>query len=156
MADRLPGTLHFSLGPDARVEIGEGSWLRTEIAPLRLVAFAGARLEIGPEGFLNGCHLSAKRELRVGRRSWIGPGSRVFDADQHDFDDARPEEVEPVSIGDFVWVASDVTILRGVHIGDHCVVGARSLVTSGIPPHTLAYGIPARPRGKVGDRSQAR
>jgi maltose O-acetyltransferase len=49
-----------------------------------------------------------------------------------------------------------VTILRGVTIGDHSVVGARSLVTRDIPPHTLAFGQPARPRGEVGDRSHTR
>ena len=50
----------------------------------------------------------------MGRRVFVGPGSRIFDADQHDFDAERLEEVEPVSIGDHVWIASDVTVLRGV------------------------------------------
>jgi acetyltransferase-like isoleucine patch superfamily enzyme len=59
-------------------------------------------------------------------------------------------------IGDYVWVASDVTVLRGVTIGEHSVIGARSLVTSDIPPHSLAFGSPARVRGSVGDRSRVR
>ncbi|HXV36294.1 MAG TPA: hypothetical protein VEC18_04055, partial [Myxococcota bacterium] len=80
----------------------------------------------------------------------------VFDADQHDLDDERAEIVQPVAIGDCVWVASDVTILRGVTIGPHSVIGARSLVTESIPPHTLAFGQPATPRGRVGDRSHTR
>ena len=82
----------------------------------------------------------------------MGPGSRVFDADQHDFDDTRPEEVGSVVIDDHVWIASDVTLLRGSRVGSHCVVGARSLVTGELAPHTLAFGQPARPRGRVGDR----
>jgi galactoside O-acetyltransferase len=53
-------------------------------------------------------------------------------------------------------VASDVTVLRGVSIGDHSVVGACSLVTRDIPPHRVAFGQPAEPRGEVGDRSNAR
>jgi galactoside O-acetyltransferase len=60
-----------------------------------------------------------------------------------------------VHIGDFVWIASDVTVLRGVTIGDHSIVGTRSLVTRDVPPHTLAFGVPAEARGSVGDRSQA-
>ena len=80
----------------------------------------------------------------------------MFDADQHDLDDARPERAEPVAIGDFAWIAADVTVLRGVSIGAHSVVGARSLVTRDVPPHTLAYGQPAVPRGPVGDRTRAR
>lgn len=154
--ERLRGALSFSLGPGARVRVGEGSWLRTEVTGIHIAAFAGAQIEIGPEAFLNGCHLSAKRELRLGRRVTIGLGSRVFDADQHDLDDARPELAEPVAIGDFAWIASDVTVLRGVSIGAHSVVGAHSLVTRDVPPHTLAFGQPAAPRGPVGDRSRAR
>jgi acetyltransferase-like isoleucine patch superfamily enzyme len=154
VTERLPGALYFSLGPGAQVDVGEGTWLRTEVHPVRVMAFAGARIEIGPEGFLNGCHLSAKGALRTGRRTWIGMGSRVFDADQHDLDAEHPEVVEPVTLGDHVWVASDVTVLRGVSIGDHCVIGTRSLVTGDIPPHSIAFGQPARVRGHVGDRSR--
>ena len=63
----------------------------------------------------------------------MGPGSRVFDSDQHDFDAEHPEVAAPVAIGDYVWIASDVTVLRGVTIGEHSVIGARSLVTRDVP-----------------------
>jgi len=156
VTERLRGRLHFDLGPGAEIRVGAGTWLRTQVAELHLVAFAGARIEIGPESFLNGCHLSAKREVVLGRRAWVGPGSRVFDADQHDLDAARGERIEPVRIGDYAWVAADVTVLRGVAIGAHAVVGTRSLVTHDIPAHALAFGTPARVRGVVGDRSRVR
>jgi acetyltransferase-like isoleucine patch superfamily enzyme len=156
VTERLPGRLHFHVGAGAHVSIGAGTWLRTEIGEVHVVAFDGARLEIGAEGFLNGCHLSAKRELRLGTRVWVGPGSRVFDSDQHDLDAEHPERTAPVAIHDHVWIASDVTVLRGVTIGAHCVVGARSLVTRDLPAHSLAYGQPAAPHGRVGDRSRAR
>jgi maltose O-acetyltransferase len=156
VTERLAGALHFSLGPGAEVVIGDGTWLRTEVGPVHLIAFEGARMTLGTQGFFNGCHLSCKRELRTGHRAWIGPGSRVFDSDQHDFDSERPEISQPVVIGDCVWIASDVTVLRGVTIGEHSVIGTRSLVTRDIPPHTLAFGQPAQPRGEVGDRSHTR
>jgi acetyltransferase-like isoleucine patch superfamily enzyme len=156
VTERTARRLHFLLEPGAQVEVGEGAWLRTEVGEVYIVAFEGARISIGPDAFLNGCYVSAKRAVTLGRRAWVGPGSRIFDADQHDFDAERPELAEPVSIGDFVWISSDVTILRGVQIGPHAVVGARSLVTKSVPEHTLAYGQPAEPRGKVGDRSRTR
>ena len=156
VTERLAGALHFSLGPGAEVSIGEETWLRTEIGPVHVVAFDGARITLGAQGFLNGCHLSAKRELRAGRRASIGVGSRVFDSDQHEFDSEHPEIPQAVTIGDCVWVASDVTILRGVTIGEHSVIGARSLVTRDIPPHTLAFGHPATPQGVISDRSATR
>ena len=156
VTDRIPGALYFSLGVGAEVVIGEETWLRTEIAPIHIVAFDGARIAIGRNVFLNGCHLSAKASVRIDRGASVGLGSRVFDADQHDLDDARPEQIEPVHIGEYTWVASEVTVLRGVSIGAHSVVGTHSLVTHDIPSHTLAFGQPARPRGPVGDRSGAR
>ena len=156
VTERLEARLHFLLEPGADVEIGAGSWLRTEVGEVYICVFRGGRLRVGPEALLNGCHLSAKRELRLGRRVQIGPGSRVFDADQHDLDAEHPEEMSPVSIGDHVWIASDVTVLRGVSIGDHAVVGSRALVTRDVPAHPLAFGAPAAPRGRVGDRSRSR
>ena len=156
VTERLPGRLHFSLGPGALVEIGDGAWLRTEVGELHLVAFEGARLRVGPECLLNGCHLSAKQAVTLGHKTNVGMGSRVFDADQHDFDAERPERYAPVSIGDHTWVASNVTVLRGVSIGEHSIVGAGSLVTRDVPSHSVAFGQPAEPRGKVGDRSKAR
>jgi acetyltransferase-like isoleucine patch superfamily enzyme len=156
VTERRAGGVRFVLEAGACVEIGADVWLRSELGPVRIFAFAGAELSLAPEAFLNGCHVSAKRNLHVGRRAWIGPGSRVFDSDQHDFDDAHPERIAPVEIGDHVWIASDVTILRGVRVGHHSVVGARSVVTHDVPDHTLALGAPARPRGTVGDRSRCR
>ena len=156
VTERLPGALHFSLEPGAEVVVGEGTWLRTDVGPVHIIAFAGARMTLGEGGLFNGCHLSCKQELHIGRRTFVGPGSRIFDADQHDLDAGRSEISQPVRLGDFVWVASDVTILRGVTIGEHSVVGTRSLVTRDIPPHTLAFGQPAQSRGEVGDRSSTR
>ncbi len=154
VTERTPGALRFVIGAGASIEIGEGTWLRTELGPNYLRAFDGARISLGPGSWLNGCHLSAKRAILCGRRAWIGPGARLIDADQHALDSEHPERIAPITLGDHVWITADVTVLRGVSIGDHCVIGARSVVTRDIPPHTMAHGIPARPRGKVGDRSE--
>jgi carbonic anhydrase/acetyltransferase-like protein (isoleucine patch superfamily) len=151
-----PGALAFLVAEGGEIEVGEGTWLRTEVGAIHLAAYAGGRMEIGAGSLLNGCQLSAKRSLRLGRRVWIGPGTRVFDSDQHDLDDARPEAPAPVAIGECAWIASDCLVVKGVTIGAHAVVGARSLVTRDVPPHTLVYGAPAEPRGAVGDRSRAR
>jgi len=154
--ERRRGMLQFELGPGAVVEVGEGAWLRTAREQVSVVAFEGAVMELGPKSFLNGAHLSAKRSLSLGRSSSVGLGSRIFDSDQHDFDADRLEATADVRIGDYVWIASDVTVLKGVTIGDHSVIGTRSIVTRDIPAHSLAFGAPAVVRGEVGDRTNAR
>lgn len=150
--ERRAGGVHISVAEGASVEIGADTWLRSDLGPVILFAFPGARIRIGRDGFLNGCHLSCKSSLEIGDRVWIGPGSRIFDADQHDLDAERRQRTSPVVIGSHCWIAADVTVLRGVEIGEQSVVGTRSLVTQSLPPHSLAYGHPARVGGTIGDR----
>jgi len=154
--ERRPGWLNFLVHEGGEIVVEEGAWLRTEVAPVTLVAYPGGRLVLGPESFVNGAHLSAKTEVRLGRKAQIGPNSKIYDADQHDLDAERPEGRAPVVVGEYAWVASDVTVMKGVAIGAHAIVGARSVVNRDVPPHEFWAGTPARHLGAVGDRSQAR
>ena len=150
-----PGLLNLVVHDGAEIELAPSSWLRTEVGAVNITAFEGARVVVGPEVMLNACSISARREVVLERRATVGPGSRIYDF-THDLDDARPGFAAPVRIGACTWVASDVTVLPGVTIGAHCVIGARSLVTRDVPPHTLAFGAPAEARGAIGERSRAR
>jgi acetyltransferase-like isoleucine patch superfamily enzyme len=49
-----------------------------------------------------------------------------------------------VTIGSGVWIASRVTVLPGVRIGDGAVVAAGAVVARDVPAHTLVGGVPAR------------
>lgn len=50
----------------------------------------------------------------------------------------------PVRIGNDVWTGCRVTVLPGVVIGDHAIVGANSVVTKDVPPWAIVGGKPAR------------
>lgn len=50
----------------------------------------------------------------------------------------------PINIEDDVWVGSNVTILKGVKLGEGCVIGAGSVVTKSIPPYSVAVGNPCK------------
>lgn len=43
----------------------------------------------------------------------------------------------PVVIGKHCWIASNVTILKGVHIGDNSVIGAGCVVYKDVPDNTV-------------------
>lgn len=54
------------------------------------------------------------------------------------------EYAKPIAIGNDCWLASNVTVIGGVTIGEGCVIGAGSVVTRDIPPHSFAAGNPCR------------
>ena len=60
-------------------------------------------------------------------------------------DDKLPENDQDVIVGNDVWMGSSVTILKGVHVADHCVIAAGAVVTRDVEPeYSIWGGIPAR------------
>lgn len=57
---------------------------------------------------------------------------------------SMPDVPAGVRIGRDVWLGARVCVLAGVEIGDGCVVGAGSIVTTSLPPGAIAHGVPAR------------
>lgn len=53
-------------------------------------------------------------------------------------------EEKPVNIGNDVWIGSRVTILGGVNIGNHCIIGAGSVVVHDVKDYEIVAGNPAR------------
>lgn len=51
---------------------------------------------------------------------------------------------KPVVIGNDVWIGQRCIIMPGIHIGDHAVIGAASVVTKDVPPYAVVAGIPAK------------
>jgi len=41
-------------------------------------------------------------------------------------------------------IGANSTVICGVVVGEYAIIGAGSVVTKGVPPHTLAYGNPAK------------
>lgn len=50
----------------------------------------------------------------------------------------------PVRIGSNCWVGEKTTVLRGVTVGDGCVIASHALVNHDVPPNSVVGGVPAR------------
>lgn len=49
-----------------------------------------------------------------------------------------------INISDDVWIGANSVITAGVTLGQHCVIGAGSVVTKDIPAFSIAVGNPAK------------
>lgn len=54
------------------------------------------------------------------------------------------DTAKDLTIGEDVYVGTNVTILEGANLGRGCIVGACSLVTRPVPPYALVVGAPAK------------
>jgi len=144
----------FNLEPDSRVRLGAGTWIQTFNDDSVFSCKAGATIEIGPRCWFSGGLYGASQRITIGEHTLIGYGCMILDSNLHQLDNDGRVETAPVSIGAHVWMPSHVTVLKGVTIGDHCVIGTGSLVAGDVPDHSLAAGRPARVIRKLGDRDR--
>lgn len=55
-----------------------------------------------------------------------------------------PENDQPIVLKGDNWVGANVTILKGVTIGEGAVVAAGAVVKDDVPPYAIVGGVPAR------------
>lgn len=65
-------------------------------------------------------------------------------SNNHDPYDLPVLTCKPVLIKESAWIGAGATILPGVCIGKHAVIGAASVVTKDVPDYAVAVGNPAR------------
>jgi acetyltransferase-like isoleucine patch superfamily enzyme len=115
----------------------------------------GARISIGgnaivtlASGFINNNAIFAiEHKLVIGNDCAIGWNVQIMDDDYHDlvFEGRQPVANNGVTIGEHVWIGSNVTMLKNTVIPNGCVVAAGSLVNQKFDePNCLIGGSPAR------------
>lgn len=114
---------HVSMGDN--VSIGEGSWLMASIAHIHI----GNNVITGPN-----------ITIRGGDHRFDIVGRYIIDVKDSE---KLPENDADVYIGDDVWIGQHAVILKGVHIGEGCIIGAGSIVAKDVPPYTIHIGVHA-------------
>lgn len=152
---------------NGRLTLGEGVVLECRITFERDV---GA-VTIGDGTYIGGSHLICAERIVVGSDVLISWGCTIVDHDSHSLDwRERAQDIRdwregfqagglsgatrrkrwdvvakaPIVIGDKAWLGMNVTVLKGVTVGEGAVVAAGSVVTKDVEPWTLVGGNPAR------------
>ncbi len=140
--------------------IGEGTFI-WQFA----VVLAGAK--IGKDCNIN-CHTFIENDVKIGDRVTIKCGVFIWDGieieddvfigpnatfvnDKYPRSKNYPEAFEQTRICKAASIGANATILGGVTIGQHAMIGAGSVVTKDVPAFSLVYGNPARVMGKVNE-----
>ena len=107
----------------------------------------GARTTIGYHNFI-----FASAGIEIGADCLIAPFVYIVDSNhgikREELINRQPNETAPIKIGNGVWIASNVTILKGLEIGEGAVVAANSVVNQSIPPFEIWGGSPAKKLGQ--------
>lgn len=133
---------------EQRLSVGENMLLEPGVW---LTGSESGRITIGANCFLNMNVMVAAVELvEIGDFCMFANGCFITDGN-HRFDDPdQPVPWQgfttkgPTRIGNNVWCGANVVITSGVTIGERCVIGANSVVTTDLPPRSIAAGSPAR------------
>lgn len=137
-----------------------------ELMNVKVSAFDGSYLEIGGNSAVTGewelkdaATVTAKKlwctwpPLVAAKGGKITMGdcgladTTIYNTDYHpiyDFDGNIINQDRDVIIEDNVWVGRRTVILKGVTLGNGCILGFGSVVSRSIPPHCIAAGMPAK------------
>ena len=109
----------------------------------------GDEVYIGPRAMF----LCTESQIIIGNKVLFGPHVTIIGGDHrvtdvgrfiYDVHDKHPEDDQDVHIGDDVWIGTNTTLLKGVHVGRGAVVAAGALVVKDVPPYAIVGGVPAK------------
>lgn len=90
----------------------------------------------------NSCSFNCMERIEIGSGTMMGEGVRFYDHD-HIYTAEKIEKWQwttaPIRVGRDCWIGSNVTILKGVTIGDNTIIGAGCLVRKDIPANSVVY-----------------
>lgn len=75
--------------------------------------------------------------------AWIGPRVVFTNAKYPRSPNVR-QSLQGPCIGKYAKIGANATILPGIHIGEHALVGAGSVVTKDVPAYAVVVGNPAK------------
>jgi acetyltransferase-like isoleucine patch superfamily enzyme len=88
--------------------------------------------------------LDDRGEIIIREGTSISDYANVY-SHSHDLNDAMEVANERTEIGPRARVTYHATVMSGVKVGEHGLVGSLGVATKDVPPYTISVGIPAKP-----------
>lgn len=125
----------FALGNKTYWEVSKAG--RIEFAGAAVIGkgtqvIAGGVLQLGDNFYCNAnCIINASRNIIIGDGFLMGWNCTIIDGDGHSIahDGIAMERNKPIYIGDHVWCAANVSILKGSSLPDETVVAFGGTIT---------------------------
>lgn len=121
-----PVTEYMGIAYNPKIIVGEGTWIGKN------------------------CSIAAIDKVEIGKNVLFAGHVHITDH-SHGYENiSKPMNVQPLTskgpviIEDDCWLGFSCEILSGVHIGKHCVIAARAVVTKDVPAYSVVAGNPAR------------
>ena len=71
-----------------------------------------------------GCYIQGVNGVEIGDYTMLAPGVKIISSNHSLEDFSKQVKTAPIKIGKHCWLASNVTILPGVKLGDKTIVAA--------------------------------
>lgn len=111
----------------------------------KIVLQPNAKLILGDGSFINvDSKIYCSNQIEIGDNTFIGEEVIIRDTDEHQVLRGGYKKSIPIKIGNHVWIGMRCMILKGVTIGNNCIIGAGSVVTKDVPDNCLVTGVPAK------------
>jgi acetyltransferase-like isoleucine patch superfamily enzyme len=98
------------------------------------------KITIGSFVLSGNCYFQAYNGIDIGKNFLFAPGVKLISSNHDIGNISKSVEGKPIIIGDNVWVGANAVILPGVKLGNHCVVGAGSVVSKSFDEDNLIIG----------------
>jgi acetyltransferase-like isoleucine patch superfamily enzyme len=124
---------------------------RVSIGRLTTIAAKGGPITLGSGSNVGSyCRIATQSRIEIGASvlvgayCYIGPGNHTGGGEDTPIISQPMDLKGGVTIKDNAWLGARVTVLDGVTIGAHAVVGAHSLVREDVPDYAVVVGTPAK------------
>jgi acetyltransferase-like isoleucine patch superfamily enzyme len=134
---------HLTMGKGTFLDRGAIIYIGCEVNPKSSIDLADC-VYIAPYAFLGSCHrLEIGNDTMVGAHTYITTVNHVTRRKDIAYSKQGFEGAD-VRIGNNVWIGCHVTVLPGVTIEDHAIIGAGAVVTKNVPSGETWAGVPAK------------